>query len=256
MKLQKTLAFVTCAAAGMALVASAQAGDTYTTILPTYSGAFSVAGNNTDAAPGFGPGSFQASTATQSKSELYIPASQIFNTTVHINDIQSISYWTNKGTTAADPDWTFYIYTAPTGADDTASWYKSRLNSEPYFTGTTGVAANTWHQWSTGDATNPMRFYDQARSGNFGTYTDPTLAALQSGAVTWGNNASRDYGSEVVNIISLQTGSAWANGFAGLVDGVTITLNNGDSAYVNLVPAPGAAAAMGMLGLVGLRRRR
>lgn len=226
----------------------------------------SNSGGSNSAAPGFGTGSFQAAAGAGQKSEIYIPVSSLFSGAVHVGDIASISYWTNKSGTGGDPDWTFLMYTKPTGSDDSASWYKSRLNSEPYFSGST-VASNTWHEWSSAPGANSMKFYDQPRGGAFGTYTDPTLADLTSGPVTWTNSVTRDYTAEELNILSFQTGSAWANGFAGLLDGLTITLDDGQVGVVNfentltVVPLPGAAWA-GLSGLVGLagfgaiRRRR
>ena len=252
---------VLVATAALAMPAVSRANS----ITLTPSAGSNVNGNAGASAPGFPTGSWQAP-GVGGKSELYVAASTLFSTPVKIDDIASISYWTNKGTTAADPDWTFLIYTALTGSGDTGSFYHSRLNSEPYFTSTPSVPANTWHQWSTSDPSNPMRFYDQPRSGTFGTYTDPTLAQLQAGTVTWGNSVSNDYGGETINIFSLQTGSAWANGFTGLVDGVTIKLNNGEVGTINLEAAPvvplPAAAWMGMTliggvgGFKGFRRMR
>jgi hypothetical protein len=70
-----------------------------------------------------------------------------------------------------------------------------------------------------------------------------------------------DYGSDTISLFSLQTGSAWSNGFTGLVDGVTITLKNGDVGRINLeaVPAPasvvGGLALLGGLGLVSALKR-
>jgi hypothetical protein len=227
---------------------------TSVTLLPGYAGNSNVAGNAGTSAPGFPTGSWQAP-GTAQKSESYIPASALFSGPVTLNDIASISYWTNKATTAADVDWTFLIYTAKTNSGDTGSFYHTRLNSEPYFSSTPVVPANTWHQWSSNDPNNPMRFYDAARSGTFGTYGDPTLAQLQAGPITWGNNTQYDYrtSADTISLFSLQTGSAWANGFTGLVDGLTITLTNGDVGIVNLeaVPVPLPAAAWAGLTLIG-----
>lgn len=232
------------------------------------SSASNVIGNSSTFAPGFPSGSWQAAAPTPgSKSELYVPASALFSTPVTISDISSISYWTNKPGNSGSPDWSFYIYTAKTGTGDTGSFYHSRLTSEPYLTNTPSASdpANTWHEWSTNDPNNPMRFYDSNRDGGvFGTYTDPTLANLQSGPVTWPTSGTTyNYGGDTVSLFSLQTGSLWAYGFNGLVDGVTITLNNGDVGTINLeaaqpVPEPSSLALFGFgsAALAGWRLRR
>ena len=173
------------------------------TLQQSYLGNTNVSGNAGTSAPGFGSGAWQ-SPANGTKSESYIPTNLLFGTrTVTVADIASVSYWTNKSGTTESVDWTFYMYTNA-----------SRLNAEPYFTQTptASVTANTWHQWSSNDAANPLKFYDAARSGTFGTYTDPTLTALQEGSVTWGNGVSHDYSGETINFFSLQTGSGWAGG--------------------------------------------
>ncbi|MDE3198774.1 MAG: PEP-CTERM sorting domain-containing protein [Acidobacteriota bacterium] len=235
------------------------------TLYPSYAGAAGVSGSPNSSAPGFGSSSWVGNpSADGGKSELYIPASTLFSSPVTIDDIQSVSYWTNKPGNSGSPDWSFYIYTAKTGSGDTASWYHTRLNSEPYLTNTPSASdpANTWHNWTTNDPSNPMLFYDTARDGGvYGTYTDPTLATLQSGTYTWANNTSYNYGNDVVNLFSLQTGSAWASNFDGVVDGLTVTLKNGDVANVNLeaTPEPGTwglgLAGFGLL-LLGMRHRR
>jgi hypothetical protein len=241
------------------------------TLHPGDFGSTNVAGNGSSAS-GFPNSSWQSNaTGANSKSELYIPIGSLFSSPVTVGDLDSVSYWTNKPGDSGSVDWTFLIYTAKQGSGDEASWYHTRLNSEPYFTQTSNAndPSNTWHEWSSNDPTNPMLFYDQGRSNSFGTYTDPTLADLTAGSVTWNGSgqsgASADYSGEGISLISLQTGSAWGNGFTGLVDGVTITLKNGDTATVNLeaavVPLPKAAyaglgliAGIGVLG--GLKRRQ
>ncbi len=222
------------------------------TLYPDSPGVSGVVGNMTTASPGPN-GSFQANAASGGgKSEIYVTPDQLFGHAITIGDIASMSYFTNKSGTGADPDWTLLLYTAPTGSGDTASWYHARLNSEPYFTQTT-VASNTWHQWSTNDPTNPMLFYDAARSGTFGTYTDPTLSQIQSGTFTWPNGNFDAYGGQTVELISFQTGSAWASGFTGLLDGFNIALSTGDTAAINFeaVPLPSSVWA-GILLLGGL----
>lgn len=239
----------TVAAFALAAAASTSAQATVTTITLLPSAGSNVVGVGGDSAPGFGTGAW-AAPGNNSKSELYISAASLFSAPVRIDDIASISYWTKKATTGAAVDWTFYIYTALQASGNSGGWYHTRLNSEPYFTQST-VASNTWHQWST-SGPNAMRFYDQPRGGSYGTYVDPTLAALQAGPVATGDvSHTIDYGQEYINLFSLQTGSAWANGFTGLVDGLTITLNNGDVGSVNLestapVPEPASLALVGL----------
>ena len=219
---RKALSWCAAVAAVVGLAQTASASSITLYANPA-AGSIGVEGN---AAPGFGSGSWQGNpVGSPAKSEFYFsPAFLGFSGPVLFSDINSISYWTNKPGTAGDPDWALYIYTKPTGTDDSAGWYKSRLTAEPYFTNTASVPANTWHEWSTSDPTNPLRFYDAPRAGYFGTYTDPTLATLQGGSYTWTNpitlaQATHDYRNEEILFFSLQTGSGWANGFNGLVAG-------------------------------------
>ena len=245
------------AAAVFAMPLGARAEVTSITLLP--GAGTNVSGNAGTSAPGFVSGSWQ-SPGVGGKSESYIAASTLFPTfgAVTINDLASISYWTNKSGTTADVDWTFLIYTAPTGigTGDVSPGYHSRLNAEPYFTQTpnASVTANTWHEWTSGGA-NALLFYDQPRGGSFGTYADPTLADLQAGTVTWGNSVTYDYrtSADTISYFSLQTGSAWANGFNGLVDGMTITLKNGDVGIVNFeATAAGAAVPLPIAAWMGI----
>src|SRR4051812_29301328 len=233
--------------AAVALCAAQAALATTTTLTLLPSAASNVNGDASTSAPGFASGSWAA--PGLGKSELYVAASSLFSSPVHVRDIASISYWTNKAGGAGDPDWTLLLYTARLNdGNDTGSFYRSRLNSEPYFTQSAAIPANTWHQWSTGSAADSLTFYDQPRGGNFGSYNDPLLSDLRSGPVTWSNSTVWNYSEETISLFSLQTGSAWANGFLGLVDGLTITLTNGDIGRVNLeaaataIPEPASVA--------------
>lgn len=184
-------------------------------------------------APGFEPSAWQASaTAPGQKAELYVPATQLFGHPVHVEDIASVSWWTNKA--GGVPDWYFHIFTVrQNDGQDSGSWYRSRLNSEPYLSGGT-YTPNAWTLWSSADATHPLRFFDALRNGGiYGTYTDPLLSAVTSAPVTWPNGTTWDYRTEEVGAFSMQTGSGWSNEFTGLVDGLTVTLKSGEVATVN-----------------------
>jgi hypothetical protein len=260
MHLQSALLRTTFAAVALAAAQASMATTTTLTLLPA--AAANVNGDTSTSAPGF-PNSSWAAAGT-AKSELYVQASSLFSSPVHVRDIASISYWTNKAGGAGDPDWTLLLYTAKLNdGNDSGSFYRSRLNSEPYFTQSAAIPANTWHEWSTGNAADSLRFYDQPRGGNFGTYNDPLLSDLKAGPVTWSNSTVWNYSEETISLFSLQTGSSWAAGFVGLVDGMTITLTNGDVGIVNLeaaataVPEPASVALVGLALLAaGAARRR
>jgi hypothetical protein len=244
---------------------SANAEAVTLTVYENYAGNSNVGGNGLTAAPGFDSGSWQAAApGASSKSESYFDATALFGYAVTVGDIASISYWTDKPGNSGSPDWSLYIYTDKVAGD--SSFYNSRLTAEPYLTNTPSAndPANTWTQWSTsGGTTNALTFYDSARDGGVqGTYSDPTLAGIQNGgnAYAWSGGSSNNYNTEDVLYFSVQTGSAWAYGFNGLVDGLTVNLKNGDSAAINFeaTPEPGTLflGGLGGLGLLVAAKRR
>ena len=114
--------------------------------------------------------------------------------TFTIDDIQSISYHTNKPlpTDGTNP-YNFYlvIYTLPDpdGVDD-YGWYGYSLTAEPYFARNLSAPANTWNEWNTDAGTNHLTFCDHWKSETYGFYGEPTLQEIQAGTINW----YQDYG--------------------------------------------------------------
>ena len=256
--------------AALALTAGAALSAHALDFLPSYAGIDAlgaIAGNSTMHAPGFGTGSWQQS--GNAKAQVYFDATAIFGRNVTVGELQSISYFTNKSGGYGAPDWTLAIYTKTGTGSDSAGWYGSRLNAEPYYTNTLSAAGNQWNQWSTAAGQTALRFYDAPRTGHFGAYDDPTLAALTAGSVTFdpttASPVSRNYSTESVRFFTLGTGSVWSTGFDGKVDGLTVTLSDNTSRSFNLeavaaVPEPGTyallMAGLGVVVTVSRRARR
>ena len=162
-------------------------------------------------------------------------------------------------------NWYLELYTTADGVNDDA-WYGHRMNLEPYFANNPSAPANTWTEWGTDAGTNQLRVFDANRGASgpiFGTYQDPTWSDISSGAVDWNSyfsgyeTGTTDYRAEEVWFWNISTGSGWASGFLGQVDGIRIQLTNGDVGTVNFeVPTPASAALLGMAGLAATRRRR
>ncbi len=195
-----------------------------------------VAGVMLDGAPGFATGSFKSDGVD--KTDMYFTPENLFGHAVTVGDVESVSYWTKKGTThAVSPtDWSFITYTKPYAGDvSTPTWYGDRIGAEPYFAINPNDPANTWNQWSSDAGDNQLRFYEStagAPGANFGTYPDPTWSVLQAGNALSG----QPYAGHGVLYFSIQTGSATAPGFTGQVDGVRIELTNGEVVNLNFEP--------------------
>ncbi len=176
-----------------------------------------------------------------------------------VADVESISYHTKKGASVpADRDFWLSVYTQEENdGEDAGSWYDSRLHARPDVgpSYSDSFTYDAWNLWSTDDAassTNQLMFYDSGRGWN-GYYE--TLENLGADEVTWGNGESHDYRNELLKSITLQTDSGW-DGFDGNLDGLTITLADGDIGEVNMVPEPVTMSLLGFGGLAVLRRRR
>jgi hypothetical protein len=175
--------------------------------------------NPGDAPTGYGPDSWQGPASGKSnwharylydgdKLTTLFPAKAA---TLTIADLAAISYFTKRPAgTPATRDWWVQIYTRPTGSGDKALWYHDRyINNYGAHTET-----DAWTQYSTASG---MTFQSNGWGG-------PVMSLAQ--LIT-------AHGTELIDMISVQTNSAWP-GFNGYVDGLEITLTNGDVGRVNL----------------------
>ena len=161
--------------------------------------------------------------------------------TMTIADLAEISYFTKRPTgTTAGRDWWLMIYTRPTGVGDKSSWYHDRFINN--YNDHTNIG--DWTQYSTDFGA--MTF----QSNGLNVIGESTLDELITAA-----------GTQFIEMISVQTNSGW-NGFDGYMDGLEITLTNGNIGRVDFsaVPEPTTIALLG-IGLAGLaggaiRRRR
>jgi hypothetical protein len=220
-----------------------------------------VVGVSGDAAPGYPTGSFASDGS--GKTDIYFSPAVLFGRSVTLGEIASMSYFTKKGTThVVNPaDWALVIYTVPFDGD-LGSWYGERIGAEPYFSINMNDPVDTWNEWSTGGSSNQLRFYEST-SGYFGSYTDPVWSTFVTGTGLSG----LPYTNHTVLTFSVQTGTAWADGFTGQIDGLRIELTDGSVATVNFendesneVPEfgliAGAIALAGLVaGVVVLRKR-
>lgn len=260
---------------GIAILAAVGTASAQTVYMPGdgINGTTNPIGVAGDAAPGFGTGSFQANGAT--KTAIEFDAETLFGagSSFTIGDIANVSFWTKQNGVPSDAgtytNWYLEIYTTPTGSGDD-SWYRRRLNFEPYFSPDLSDAnqpSDTWVEWSTDTSANQLRVFDANRGASgpvYGTYTDPYLSDIQVGPVDWSSYYSGysstpvTYENDDVMRMAISTGSGWAAGFDGQVDGVTVTLHSGQVATIDFeaVPAPASCALMALGGLAAIRRRR
>ncbi len=190
-----------------------------------------------DSAPGFAGGSFASNGIA--KTDMYFTPSVLFDRDVALGEVKSMSYWTKKGTEhVTDPrDWFLAIYTKPYPGQSGGGWYGTRIGSEPYFSENLADPIDTWNQWTTGDGlayyNNWLRFFESTY-GYFGGYGDPHWDAFIGGVSLAGaRGPGVPYATQPILTFSLQTGSAWAAGFTGQIDGFRIELSNGSVATVN-----------------------
>lgn len=201
-------------------------------------GTMNVIGVQQDAADGYEHGSI-ASNGGAAKSEIYFSLSSAFGRPVALGEVESISYATKKSTghVAAPADWFLAVYTEPFAGDvSVPSWYGGRYGAEPYFSENLNEVVGDWNYWSTDAGDNRLRWFEStqgAPGANFGSYSDPNWSDFLT-ANSLGTTVAR--GDQNVFAVSLQTGSAWTNGFTGQLDGLRVQLTDGSVVSFNFEP--------------------
>ena len=247
----RTLPILTAATSTLALTATASAATiTVTPETPGVSGSPRVA----DDSPGarYGSTSLQ-NTNTASKAEVYLtPEALQFTTPVTMGDLASISYWT-KGPLPSREDWFLHIYTNPEGtANDNAGWYGRRITHDT----NAAVTGSGWRQsvvsafTVTGGSVvdGGRKFTNDNRSDPFGySIADPLPA---------------DIADDTIKFFTFSTNSglnaADGDSLDALLDGLEVSLTNGESVLVDFAAVPEPASALALLAGGGLllRRRR
>ncbi|RKX30726.1 MAG: hypothetical protein DRP71_14605 [Verrucomicrobia bacterium] len=183
-------------------------------------------GLDDDFATGFEPGAFQANVMAADPDKYtkygFVP-SVIFGRDVYVGELHSITYHTKKGTdhVASPPDWFAQFYTNGTAH----GWYGERVNSEPYFSDNLTETPGTWTQWvSEAGQPNRLRFFDSNLS--LGSYTDGFLVDMTNDPF---------YADQSIMLFGLGTGTAWAEGFDGRLDGLTVELVSGEKVTFNFI---------------------
>jgi hypothetical protein len=182
-----------------------------------------------DAPAGFGPDSWQGPASGKSNWHARYLAdgdalSDLFPddaATLTIADLAEISYYTNRPSgTPAGRDWWVQVYTRPTGVGDNASWHHDRFINNYADHATIDV-------WTLHSTSSGMTFDSNGLNGPEGEMTLTEFIAA--------------HGDELIEMISVQTDSGW-NGFDGFMDGLVITLTNGNVGRVNFEGADAAPA--------------
>lgn len=179
----------------------------------------------------------------------------LFGRDVAIQDLASISYYTDKPAVQTEYDWHPSIYTArQNDGFDLASWYRDRIQAHAPAALSLNAPANQWNQWTTATGPNNQLQFYASRTGF--TTEDIAWSDLAGGSVTRGSSTF-DFSDETILFIDISMGANSQGGTgASQLDGVRILLTDGSVADINLIPEPATMSLLALGGLALIRRRR
>lgn len=170
--------------------------------------------------------------------QLYINLQEAFQTAIPLTlgDIVGITYWTKQEVTNNN-DWSLRLYSQKLPGQ-ASGWYGHRFDA------TTPSPGNTdWNMWDA-DAAG---WFKTVTSGGGGAADTTGYSLTELGA---------EYGSESLLYFSIFAGSSTNTGpIFNQLDGIVITLANGDQLRMDLIPEPGTIALgiLGALSVIGHR---
>jgi len=168
------------------------------------------------------------------KLELYLP---IEAGTFKVEDIQSISWATNKPLEGNVPDFYVTIYTMEYVGGD-SSWYGNKLTLEAMYSLEYQIAPkDTWNKWATDDSGLVKTYVFDHNHAPIGFSPAPTWADILEEPIDWSSYYASvdptfiDYRPQYVKYITVSTSIGMAPTFTGFVDAIILTLTDGVTTF-------------------------
>ncbi|MDB6175652.1 MAG: hypothetical protein JWL59_4963 [Chthoniobacteraceae bacterium] len=236
-------------AVGLALATTASATDYTFNLAPSdiNNGILSAGGTGGESIPigladspiGWESGSFVSNIdgAGNRYSQLYVNLPLALGvSSITLDDLAGIKYFTKEGTTNA-LDWALRIYTKPVAG--VTSFYQYRFDS------INPAGSNEWSLWDANTAGWFTNVSDRSNGGNTNTAISQSLSQLTG-----------NYSGDLL-YFSLFTGASGnTSPLSNGLDGLVVTMANGDAVRINMVPEPVTASFLVLGSLLLLRRPR